>query len=60
MGADLSSEFANVSSDLAYVVSSALLTNIIDKELNCFIIYYVALQSINEVGKSVLIQSHPS
>ena len=55
MVANLSSESANVSSDLAYVVSSALLTNIIDKELNSLIIYYVALQSIYEVRKSIFI-----
>ena len=42
------------------VEAAAVIEVDVDKELNRFIIYYVALQSINEVRISVLIQSHPS
>ena len=42
------------------IEAAAVIEVDVDKELNRFIIYYVALQSINKVGISVLIQSHPS
>ena len=42
------------------VEAAAVIEVDVDKELNHLIIYYVALKSINKVGISVLIQSHPS